>query len=297
MERFLTDQRGWGLRARQAIPAHRFVAEYRGELISVAECDRRRKQCYELGVFDTYMLSVTGDMIIDARHSSGEGRFINHSCNPNCVVQKWTDGPHIRIAIMTGHNIPCGQELTIDYAFYDSRSQIRQKCLCGSANCRKVIDYDRNDPKNDNDDLRHILADDECFECGDGGNLVLCSYSQPGFVCHRAFHPKCVGLGHSPPAHTLYQCPCHLCDVCRNSPVQVQCITCVSAWCRRHCPSYMKPANQSKNAPTVYRLCPSCAQDDVFDYLSSEPFRHLLSDREAYSGVFISFPFDQDYVL
>lgn len=35
------------------------------------------------------MLELEKDVVIDARYRSNESRFINHSCDPNSVTQKW----------------------------------------------------------------------------------------------------------------------------------------------------------------------------------------------------------------
>lgn len=35
------------------------------------------------------MLELDKDTVIDARYRSNESRFINHSCDPNCMTQKW----------------------------------------------------------------------------------------------------------------------------------------------------------------------------------------------------------------
>ena len=46
----------------------------------------------------------------------GLGRFINHSCEPNCEVQKWVvQGGEITIGLFTLKDIPANTELTFDY--------------------------------------------------------------------------------------------------------------------------------------------------------------------------------------
>lgn len=44
-------------------------------------------------------------------------RFINHSCNPNSVTQKWVVGKTMRIGIFTKRAVKAGTELTFDYKF------------------------------------------------------------------------------------------------------------------------------------------------------------------------------------
>lgn len=55
--------------------------------------------------------------IIDATRKGCLARFINHSCRPNCVTQKWVIGKTMRIGIFTSRNIKAGEELTFDYKF------------------------------------------------------------------------------------------------------------------------------------------------------------------------------------
>jgi hypothetical protein len=74
---------------------------------------------------------------------------MNHSCNPNCVTQKWVIGKKMRIGIFTSRAIKAGEELTFDYKF-ERYGAIAQKCYCGERNCKgfigasdeKVIDED-----------------------------------------------------------------------------------------------------------------------------------------------------------
>ncbi len=45
------------------------------------------------------------------------GRFINHSCNPNCETQKWVVRGELAIGLYALKDIPAGVELTFDYNF------------------------------------------------------------------------------------------------------------------------------------------------------------------------------------
>jgi len=42
---------------------------------------------------------------IDATKRGGIGRFLNHSCAPNCYVAKWTVGSHYRMGIFASRNV------------------------------------------------------------------------------------------------------------------------------------------------------------------------------------------------
>lgn len=37
-----------------------------------------------------YCLHLDGGLVIDGHRMGGDGRFVNHSCRPNCEMQKWT---------------------------------------------------------------------------------------------------------------------------------------------------------------------------------------------------------------
>ena len=57
------------------------------------------------------------NMIIDATRGS-IARFVNHSCEPNCRMEKWTVAGKPRMALFAGDDgIVTGEELTYDYNF------------------------------------------------------------------------------------------------------------------------------------------------------------------------------------
>ncbi len=45
------------------------------------------------------------------------GRFINHSCEPNCETQKWLVQGELAIGLFAQRPIKAGEELTFDYNF------------------------------------------------------------------------------------------------------------------------------------------------------------------------------------
>lgn len=45
------------------------------------------------------------------------GRFINHSCEPNCETQKWLVQGELAIGLFAQRDIKAGEELTFDYNF------------------------------------------------------------------------------------------------------------------------------------------------------------------------------------
>lgn len=56
-------------------------------------------------------------MIIDATRGS-IARFVNHSCEPNCRMEKWTVAGKPRMALFAGdRGVSTGEELSYDYNF------------------------------------------------------------------------------------------------------------------------------------------------------------------------------------
>ncbi len=105
-----------------------YVVEYTGPRITVEEADERYEGCKE-----TYLFGLSdGKRVIDGQ---GIAAFINHSCDPNCETDE-TDG---RVWIIAMRDIAAGEELTYDYALYDSDDGEDAPCSCGAANCRGTM--------------------------------------------------------------------------------------------------------------------------------------------------------------
>lgn len=49
--------------------------------------------------------------------SAFSGRFVNHSCEPNCEMQKWSVDGYYRMALFALRDIDPGEEITYDYNF------------------------------------------------------------------------------------------------------------------------------------------------------------------------------------
>jgi histone-lysine N-methyltransferase ASH1L len=87
------------------------------------------------------------NMIIDATRGS-IARFVNHSCAPNCRMEKWTVDGKPRMALFAGENgIMTGEELTYDYNFDPYSQKNVQECRCGAKNCRGYLGPKTKEPK------------------------------------------------------------------------------------------------------------------------------------------------------
>ncbi|KAK6034573.1 WW domain protein [Cooperia oncophora] len=79
-----------------------------------------------------------GSMIIDATKKGNCSRFMNHSCEPNAVCEKWyvprTPCAIDRIGFFAKRDIELGEEITFDYQF-ENYGREAQRCFCGTASC------------------------------------------------------------------------------------------------------------------------------------------------------------------
>lgn len=137
---FRTEGRGWGLMAVEDVEVGTFVSEYVGEVIDDEEVARRlwlAKEEEGAGA-DFYMVEAMG-ATVDARFLGNESRFLNHSCDPNCRLEKWNVGGCYRLGIFAIKPIPAGAEYCWDYQFCNFEGSKPKACRCGAVTCRKVL--------------------------------------------------------------------------------------------------------------------------------------------------------------
>lgn len=138
LQRFMTEDKGWGVRTQQAIKSGDFILEYVGEVVSEREFKSRMATRYANDTHH-YCLHLDGGLVIDGHRMGGDGRFVNHSCEPNCEMQKWSVLGLPRMALFASRDIKPGEELTYDYNFALFNPSEGQQCRCGSNVCRGVI--------------------------------------------------------------------------------------------------------------------------------------------------------------
>jgi uncharacterized protein len=114
------------------------IVEYRGERITPEEADRR----YDDFNAQPHVLLFTVDKatVIDAGVDGNDARFINHSCEPNCI----TVIDRKRVYIEASREIAPGEELTYDYNLTqdeppDEETKLRYACHCGAKKCRGTM--------------------------------------------------------------------------------------------------------------------------------------------------------------
>jgi SET domain-containing protein len=133
-----TEKKGYGLRANSDLVANDFIFEYIGEVINEPTFRRRTIQYDEEGIKHFYFMSLTKNEFVDATKKGNLGRFCNHSCNPNCYVDKWVVGDKLRMGIFAERNIKAGEELVFNYNV-DRYGADPQPCYCGEPNCTGFI--------------------------------------------------------------------------------------------------------------------------------------------------------------
>nr|XP_006812995.1 PREDICTED: histone-lysine N-methyltransferase NSD2-like isoform X2 [Saccoglossus kowalevskii] len=238
---FRTDEkgRGWGLKTTQDIKKGDFVHEYVGELVDEETCRERIKKCQQLDIDNFYMLTIDKDHVIDAGPKGNLARFMNHSCDPNCETMKWTILPDTRVGLFAKRDITAGSELTFNYNL-DCLGNEKKKCECGAKNCSGYIGVrPRSLPQEEKkqkkkkrkrkkkNNLEKHEHEDDCFRCGEGGELVMCDKK----TCPKAYHVKCLGLSKRP--YGKWECPWHHCDTCGKQSTKL-CIDCPNSYCETH---------------------------------------------------------------
>ncbi|ODQ50469.1 SET domain-containing protein, partial [Saitoella complicata NRRL Y-17804] len=146
-----------GICALRDFDAGSLIVEYRGEVISTEECQRRTMERMKAakakakeatkgkgkvtgGGEDHYFLALHKSTMIDAHTRANEGRFANHSCSPNAKVEKWYVRGEPRVGIFACEKgVGVGEEITYDYCFEWFEGAVEQECRCGAVGCRGFI--------------------------------------------------------------------------------------------------------------------------------------------------------------
>ena len=143
---------GRGVYARVDIPEGTRLIEYTGERIGNAEADRRYEDD-KMRQHHTFLFILNSRTCVDAAVGGNISRFINHSCDPNCVA--WIEGQHIWIDAL--RDIKAGDELGYEYEYdflpgYTVEDLEFYGCDCGSRKCRgTIVDVPRSQ--------RHLLRE------------------------------------------------------------------------------------------------------------------------------------------
>ncbi len=125
--------------------------------MNLSEATRRTIEHYqETGNFYLLDYDAAAGEVLDGGFKGNRTRFANHSCDPNCHMQKWMlcgTGEQLQaefeVGLFASRDLAAGEELTYDYGWsmFVPRSmtgEITHKgtpiaCHCGSANCSGVL--------------------------------------------------------------------------------------------------------------------------------------------------------------
>nr|GLL23921.1 zinc finger CCCH domain-containing protein 19-like isoform X1 [Ipomoea trifida] len=139
----------------------------------------------------------------------------------------------------------------------------------------------RKEKDDDENPTEEMIAEDWCFACKDGGELLLCDHRK----CFKAYHPDCVGKDESAlTSDKRWTCRWHSCLVCDRSS-KYHCYCCPNAVCRG-CTGEARFVRVNKK----YGFCHDCTKlallvEENKD-VDSDGESVDLKDRDTYEGLF-----------
>lgn len=118
-----------GMFAREPIKKGEVVVIWGGTLMTEQDIRAGKARKHSITAIDE------GLYLADwADEDDSPDNFMNHSCNPNTWMKD-------EVTLVARRNIKAGEELTADYAMWESDESwvLHQECRCGSKLCRKII--------------------------------------------------------------------------------------------------------------------------------------------------------------
>ncbi|PON60140.1 Methyltransferase [Parasponia andersonii] len=158
LEKFRCGKKGYGLKLLEDISKGQFLIEYVGEVLDMQAYEARQKEYALKGHKHFYFMTLNCNEVIDACIKGNKGRFINHSCDPNCQTEKWMVNGEICIGLFALRDIKKGEEVTFDYNYVRVFGAAAKKCYCGSPQCRGYIG---GDPLKNEDYPPKMLSDSD----------------------------------------------------------------------------------------------------------------------------------------
>lgn len=144
------------------VPKGAFICEYAGELLTKFEAKKilrdneiNHKMNYMLSLREAGFNNLIGNnddaniilTFVDPSKKGNIGRYLNHSCQPNCrIFSVRIDCPIPKIAIFSGRHILAGEELCFHYNegiecenLETVSTNQRIPCRCGTQSCKKYL--------------------------------------------------------------------------------------------------------------------------------------------------------------
>ncbi|KAG8660518.1 hypothetical protein MANES_02G168600v8 [Manihot esculenta] len=164
-------KKGFGLRLEEAVSKGQFLIEYVGEVLDVHTYAARQREYASKSHKHFYFMTLDGSEVIDACAKGNLGRFINHSCDPNCRTEKWVVNGEICIGLFALRDIKKGEEVTFDYNYVRVVGAAAKRCYCGSPHCQGYIGGDlRNSEVIDQVDSDEEFLEPVMLEDGETGD-------------------------------------------------------------------------------------------------------------------------------
>ncbi|CAH0406078.1 unnamed protein product [Chilo suppressalis] len=148
-------EKGLGLFTKDHIPAGSFICEYAGEIITKDQAALRQGYNALNGKMNyVFCLNEHCDTnsfqtFVDPSFIGNIGRYINHSCDPNCVIiPVRVNTPIPKLAIFALKDIVPQSEITFRYGSDNSKDFVfltkvgRKKCCCNSPKCSGWMPYE-----------------------------------------------------------------------------------------------------------------------------------------------------------
>lgn len=185
---FKAGAKGWGLLAAETIPHGSFVLQYIGEIFSVKSEEGKKRMAACGQSTCTYLMKLSSKELIDPTFKGSIARFINHSCEPNCVTQKWNVLGEVMVGVFAVKDIQIGDELTFDYKFDVYKTPL-SICYCVTPSCRGYLGLR---PLNyTNEEWENKMNNLPCEICkgnyeNDDDRLLVCDN------CNNGFHLECL---------------------------------------------------------------------------------------------------------
>lgn len=166
--------------------------QYVGEVFYVdSDLGKKRQEMYKHSTC-TYMMRTDNGEVIDPTYYGNIARFINHSCDPNCVTRKWTVAKETMVGIFARKDIREDEELSFDYQF-DSFKTPFTKCYCGTTKCKGYLGLGMYDDSESDVDQKRESNAPNCTVCSKPvikrEELLLCRGS-----CRAVYHQECAKI-------------------------------------------------------------------------------------------------------
>lgn len=148
--------KGFGLFTTCLIPSGTFICEYAGEIITPNQAIVRHhiNKLHGKSNYIFYLREQSGShptvTIIDPSVFGNIGRYINHSCEPNCQILPVRCGrPIPKLSIFAIRDISPDEEVTFHYGSNDNSNPVSEteteltRCLCKAKTCSGFMPFQK----------------------------------------------------------------------------------------------------------------------------------------------------------